>query len=540
MRARSGYTRPLLEGAASLSRARSHSRRERHLRGTIMEACLNLSIGALGARLSAARFVIALLVTSLILSNSTSLAATPPATPAAATAKPATGSKPAASTAPAPANTAAKPPAHKSSSSGHQELDRIAAVVNDEVVLQSDVDEQVYLFLQRNNVRPDSGTVDTLRRQVLDQMISEKLIVAEAKRQGMTASPTEVNRQLDQAVAEAKQRLGSEQAFREQLAKENMTEDQLREKYRGEIERQIMAQRLVQKQLPQRTVPQAEAEAFFAAHPEKFPKFGAQVRLSVIQIPIAADSATTAKGKASAIAARKRIADGEKFAKVAAEVSEDPGSARAGGDLGYFPRGTMDPAFEEVVFSIPLNTLSEPVHTAFGWHLIEVLDRDTLRTVARKDSVGPDGKPILEAHARHILLRVQVGDADAERARKVADHVYDEARKGTDFAALVRRYSHYTGQSGEGGDIGLVSLSSLQESIRNGIDSLETGQVSEPLANAVGYNIFKVTDRKAERPYTLEEIKKDLPQVVEELQQRERYDAWVKTLRAKAHVEIRS
>ena len=87
--------------------------------------------------------------------------------------------------------------------SGAQELDRIAAVVNDEVVLQSDVDEQVYLFLQRNNAQPDSALVDTLRRQVLDQMISEKLIVAEAKRQGLTVSPTEVERQVDQAIAEA-------------------------------------------------------------------------------------------------------------------------------------------------------------------------------------------------------------------------------------------------------------------------------------------------------------------------------------------------
>ena len=143
-------------------------------------------------------------------------------------------------------------------------------------------------------------------------------------------------------------------------------------------------------------------------------------------------------------------------------------------------------------------------------------------------------------HARHILIRVQLTDADAERAHKLSDHVCSEARKGTDFGALVRRYSHYVGKSGEGGDIGFVATAGLQENIRKGLDSLETGQVSEPLANAVGYNIFKVTDRKPERAYTLDEIRKELPQAVGEIKQRERYDAWVKTLRAKAHVEIRS
>ena len=423
---------------------------------------------------------------------------------------------------------------------GSQELDRIAAVVNDEVVLQSDVDEQVYLFLQRNNAQPDSATVDTLRHQVLDQMISEKLIVAEAKRQGITVNSAEVERQVDQAIGDARQRLGSDEAYRAQLARENLTEDKLREKYRSEVERQLLAQRLVQKQLPPHEVTQTEAEAYFKANPDKFPKLPAQLRLSVIQIPVSADSAALAQGRKGAIAARKRIVAGEKFAKVAAELSQDPGSAKSGGDLGFFTRGTMDPAFEDAAFSLKTGTLSEPVQSTFGWHIIEVLDRDTLRTAAGTDSLGPDGQKLPEIHARHILIRVQLTDADAERARKLADHVCAEARKGTDYAALVRRYSHYAGKSGEGGDIGFVATAGLQENIRKGLDSLETGQVSEPLANAIGYNIFKVTDRKPERAYTLDEIRKELPQAVGEIKQRERYDAFVKTLRAKAHVEIRS
>lgn len=453
---------------------------------------------------------------------------------------------PAATTPPAkkPATAATKPaaPAKRVSSaaSGKQELDRIAAVVNDEVVLESDVDEQVFLFLQRNNLRPDSATVDTLRRQVLDQMINEKLIVAEARRQGMSVSQSEVSRQVDQAIDDAKQRIGGEAAFREQMAKENLTETKLREKYREEVERQMLAQRLVQKQLPPREVSQTEAEAYFKQNSDKFPKFPAQVRLSVIQIPVSSDSAADQKGRDAALAARRRITGGEKFAKVAAELSEDPGSAKSGGDLGFFAKGTMDASFEKVAFSLPLNTLSDPVRTSFGWHLIEVLDRDTLKTAARKDSLDADGKAVLEAHARHILIRVPVNDADANRALALATRVRGEAAKGTDFGTLARRYSKYEGQATPEGDVGYVALSTLQDNIRRGLDTLEVGQISEPLANQVGYNIFKVTDRKPERPYTLEEIKKELPQAVQEIKQKERYDVWVKTLRDKAHVEIRS
>ena len=435
--------------------------------------------------------------------------------------------------APAPAPAAAAPATAPASQDG------IAAIVNDDLVLKSEVEEQLDLFIKANRLDPDPVAVDTLRKQLLDQLINEKLILAEAKRQGLSITAAELDKQVDQAVRDAKERLGGEEGYRQQLAKENLTEDKLRERFHSDLERQILVDRIKRKQFPRRPVTPTEAEAFFKLHPDRFPSFPAQVRLAVIQIPVTPDSVAVARGKAAALAARKRIVAGEKFAKVAQQVSEDRGSAQAGGDLGFFTKGTMEPAFEKVAFGAKLGTLSQPVQTPFGWHIIEVLDRDTVRTVSRRDSLDRDGKPLLEAHARHILIRVQLTDADADRARALAERVRDQAARGADYGTLVRRYSKYEGQQGDDGDVGFVALSSLQATIRAGIDSLSAGQISEPLANQVGYNIFKVLDRKAERPYTLEEIKDELPQVVEELKQRERYDEWVKELRTRAHIEIR-
>ena len=454
----------------------------------------------------------------------TPVSAAPPASPAATT--------PPASTAPATAATSTPAP-------GGQSLDGIAAVVNDDLVLRSEVEEQLGLFITNNHLTPDDAALDTLRTQILDQLINEKLLVAEAKRQGLTATPAEIDKQVDQAITEAKQRFGSEEAYRQALLKENLTEPKLREKFHADLERQILVDRLKRKQFPHKPVSETEAEAFFKQHPDRFPPFPAQVRLAVIQIPVTPDTVALARARASALAARKRIVGGEKFAKVAQQVSEDAGSAQAGGDLGFFSRGTMEPEFEKFAFSARLNTLSPPVQTPFGWHLIEVLDRDTVKTVSRRDSLDRDGKPLLEAHVRHILFRVPLTDDDANRAQALAERVRDEALRGTEFATLVKRYSKYEGQQGEGGDVGFVSLTSLPAPIRNGIDSLEVGQLSVPLANQIGYNIFKLLDRKPERPYTLEEVKPDLPQVVEELKQRDLYDEWIKGLRAHAHIELR-
>jgi peptidyl-prolyl cis-trans isomerase SurA len=390
----------------------------------------------------------------------------------------------------------------------------------------------------RNQLRPDSTMLDTLRRQILDEMINEKIIYAEAVRQGMTASDAEVSREVEKALREAKQRLG-EDGFREQLAKENTTEEQLRTRYRDEARRQQLAQRLVQKSLPGKPVSPTEAETFFRANPDKFPLAPGQVRVSVIQIPVSADSAADAAGRARALDIRKRLAAGEKFAKLAAELSDDTGSARAGGDLGFFVRGSMEPALEQAIFSLPIARVSEPVRTPYGWHLVETLERDTLKTAAGRDSLDADGKVVPEAHARHILVRVPTGDADRDRARALADRVWRELVNGMDFATMVRRYSKYPGPAAPDGDIGFISLGTLMPQIRAGLDTLEVGQVSEPLENQAGFNLFTLGDRKPERPYTLDEIKEQLPEAVGQIKFRERYDEWLKGLRAKAIIEIR-
>jgi peptidyl-prolyl cis-trans isomerase SurA len=420
-----------------------------------------------------------------------------------------------------------------------QRLDGIAAVVNDEVVLQSDVEEQLMSFLAQSHIKPDSVLADTLRKQILEQLIDDKLVVAEARHQGITVSDAEIRKQVDMAIEQKKEELGGEKAYQDQLIQENLTDAKVREKFRNDLEKQIIGKRLLDRMFPKKAVPPTEAVAYFKAHPEKFPKKAAELRLAVIQIPPLPDSAAEAKGKAAAVAARKRILAGEKFAKVAADVSDDPGSARSGGDLGFFARGTMEPALENAAFTTKLNTISDPIRTPYGYHIVEPLERDTVKTAAHTDSLGPDGKPLLEAHARHILIRVPLSDDDIDRAKKLATKVHDEAVKGTPFGTLVKKYSKYQGPQSDDGDLGFISASALQPDIRSGLDSLQVGQISAVLTNQLGFNVFKLIDRHPERPYQLDEIKDELPKAVADIQAREKYETWVASLRTKAQIEYR-
>lgn len=466
---------------------------------------------------------------------------------------PARSSHPVTATATSPTTSAAKPTgaattprrrAARKLGAASSRVDGIAAVVNDDVILESDVEEQLYLFLMQAQGHPDSAQVDTLRHQVLDQLIDFKLIVGEAKRQGITLTAQDakmIDAQVDKSIDDTRARFDTEEAYQAQLTKENTTEAKLREKYRSDLERQLLAERLVEKALPKKSVTAAEAEAFFKSNPDKFPHVPAEVKVQVIQIAPHPDSTLDARGKAKVLDARKRLVAGESFAKVAESMSEDPNTQHAGGDLGFLPHGALDPPLDEAVFSLKLNDLSPPIHSAVGWHIIQVLERDTLKTVAGKDSLDRSGQPALEAHVRHILVRVPVQDVDIERARSLANRVHAEALKGADFGTLVRRYSQYDGKTaGPDGDLGFVSMGAFQPTIRAGLDSVAVGHVTDVLDNAVGYNIFKINDRKPERPYQLDEVRDQLPDVVGQIQQRNRYDTWVKGLRAKAHIEIRS
>lgn len=456
--------------------------------------------------------------------------AAPPAKPAA---------QPAAVTPAAPKPAAPRPAAPKPAASDDVALDAIAAMVNDEPVLASDVEEQLFQFLQRAQIRPDSTQVDTLRRQVLEQLIEEKLLLIEAKRQALSVNPAEVNKQVEAAVAEAKERLGGEQAFAEQLARENTTEARLRERYKGDVERQMLERRVVDKAIPRRVVSLAEAEAYYRAHRDKFPKVPPQLRLQVIQITPSPDSSALKAARTRIEGLRKRIVAGEKFAKIAGEASDDPGSAKSGGDLSFFRRGQMEPALEDAAFALETGKLSNPVRTPYGYHLVEAMERDTVRSPAGKDSLDANGLPIVEVHARHILVKVTPTEADIDRAFQSAKNVREQAAKGGDYAALVKRWSNYQGQATPDGDVGFLSLGQMQPNIRAGLQDLKPGAVSEVLANPQGFNIFKLVERKPEREYDVAEIKEELPEAVAQAQFKDRYDAWLKTLRAKAQIEYR-
>ena len=433
---------------------------------------------------------------------------------------------PARAQAPAPGTTPppATAPAAPAPSQRGERIDGVVAVVNDEVVLASEVDEQLYLFLQQARVRPDSAEVAQLRREILDRIIDEKVIVSEAKRQNVALQEAELTKNVDDAIADVKQRLGSEAAFRAELEREGISEEDLRKRYREDATRQMMANALLRRQLGKLEVTPAEAEKYFTEHPGEFPRRASAIRVQLVQVPVEPDSAARRAVRARANAAAARLKKGEPFSRLAQELSEDVGTAANGGDLGWFKKGTLDSTFEDAAFKVPVGQVSGVITTPFGFHLVKVEEADATKG---------------EIHARHILFRLAPTQADAERVKKRIEEVRTQATKGVDFGTLARRYSRFQGPSGADGDLGFLPMNAFSPDFRAALDTLETGQVSPPLLNAQGWHLFKVLDREGERAYRLEEIKAELPELVRQAKLKTQYESFVADLRKKAQIEYR-
>ena len=253
------------------------------------------------------------------------------------------------------------------------QLPTVLAKVNGQDVSKTDFDMLVKdMELGQGPIPPDKR--DEVLRGTLDRLITYTVLTQEAKARNVTVTDAEI----DARLAQMKQQFPTEDAFTKALADRNMTVDRLR----TDTKNDMVISKMMEAEVS--TTPgasDAEAKDFYEKNPDKF-KQSEQVRASHILIKVdeTADAATKKKAHDKAEAVLKRARTGEDFAKLAKENSAD-GSAAQGGDLNYFGRGQMVPAFDQAAFSLKTGQISDIVTTQFGYHIIKVTDHKDPQTV---------------------------------------------------------------------------------------------------------------------------------------------------------------
>ena len=248
--------------------------------------------------------------------------------------------------------------------------DRIAAVVNGQPITLSDLEERLAPELARAPAGP-AGVAqrDKVLRTGLEAMIDERLVESEANSLGIDISDEEVTHFVEQL---AKQNNLDMQQFRAALTQQGISMETVRES----LKRQQLMLRLLQYKVKPRKVSDEEVQAAYASM-NKDLEYEVRARDIFILSPDSATPAQQAAAKAKAERALRRIKEGESFAKVARDMSEGPGAAE-GGDLGYFGRGQMLQAIEDVAFGLQPGEVSGLVRTSGdhgGWHIVTVEDR---------------------------------------------------------------------------------------------------------------------------------------------------------------------
>jgi peptidyl-prolyl cis-trans isomerase SurA len=248
--------------------------------------------------------------------------------------------------------------------------ERVAAVVNGQPIALSDVLERVQVELSRISALPDGAekvrSREDLLKRGLDQLIDEKLVEAEANQLGIDVGEDEVQKQVE---ALAKQNSMDAPQFREAVQAQGMNWDTVRDSLR----KQALQFRVLQLKVKPRKVSDEELQSAYAAANAN-PEYEVRARHIFIATPAKATPQQLDKAKARAEEALRRIRAGEEFALVGRDLSEGP-SAKEGGDLGYFRRGSLFPEADQATFALDKGEVSQLLHTSTGYHLFKVEDR---------------------------------------------------------------------------------------------------------------------------------------------------------------------
>ncbi|HEV8308605.1 MAG TPA: peptidylprolyl isomerase [Methylomirabilota bacterium] len=271
-------------------------------------------------------------------------------------------------------------------------VDRVVAVVNEDVIMMSELQEALILYLRETKeAAPATSTaVLELQQKVLTRMVEHRLQVQEARREKVEVTDEEVQQTLDDFV---RKNGGDRPQIEEQLRGQGLTWEGLRREMRD----QLMVQKIRSRRVTRRAnVTESEVDAYVAANRDKLEhdlKYRPRHIAVLAEPPDSGAAWERAKAEAEALAVRLR--NGADFAELAQEYSKD-GSAAAGGDLGWLRRGELQALFEEPILRLGKGEVTEPVRSAAGYHLFKLEDRE---------EVTPEMLAQLRQQARDILLQ---------------------------------------------------------------------------------------------------------------------------------------
>ncbi|WP_026259341.1 peptidylprolyl isomerase [Uliginosibacterium gangwonense] len=403
-----------------------------------------------------------------------------------------------------------------------QVLDKVVAVVNKDVVTQSELNTRQQLItsqLKRKGTALPSAA--QLRSQVLERLIMERIQLQQAEAVGIRVDESMLDRAVGRIAEDNKMDMA---AFRKAVADEGFSWEQFREQIRTEITLAQLREREVDSRID---ITNAELEAALN-NQDNNAMASSEFQLAHILLR-APEGATPEQWKAVTRRAEDVLAlikQGEDFSKVAATYSNAQ-DAMQGGMLDWRPFRRLPEIFAERLTGMKKGDVSPILRSPVGLHIFKFVD---MREAAQTKT------EIEQTHARHILLRASDTMSEAEAVRRLSD-LRDRIRNGADFGEIAKANSSDL-SAVKGGDLGWISPGDTVPDFERAMNALKPGEVSDVVQSPFGWHLIQVIQRR-KMDVTEERRKFEVRKALRDRKSDESYEDWLRQLRDTAYVEIK-
>jgi peptidyl-prolyl cis-trans isomerase SurA len=402
-------------------------------------------------------------------------------------------------------------------------VDRIVAVVNDEVITHNDLNDRVSLVVRQ--IQRQGGQLpaaDALSRQILERLINDLVQVQLAKETGIKVDDATLDRTIERIAQENNLSVA---AFRAALERDGIRYTRFREDIRSEILLARLREREIDNQV---VVTDAEVDTEIARQAREA-SGDAEYNLAHVLVVVAPQSNAQQieQRRRRALAALSELRKGTNFAQVAATYSDAP-DALQGGLLGWRATGRLPQQFLAAITKMQPNEVSDIIRSPNGFHIVKLLEKR-----GRAATTGG----VQQTRVRHILLRARDGFTEAQARQRLQAMRERIVAGAADFAELAKQNSEDASAS-KGGDLGWIAPGDTVPEFERVMNALKDGEVSEPTQSPFGWHLVQVQERRSEE-LSADRKKIAARQSIRARKADEAYQDWLRQMRDRAFVENR-
>jgi len=399
-------------------------------------------------------------------------------------------------------------------------LDRVASVVENKIVLMSDVVLAANAVAAQQKISPNTNpsAYQKILESSRESMIEQLLIIEMAEQDSVEILDKDIDKALNQQIDNIIAQTGSKELAEEALGKKI---SDFKRSYRDDMKGKLLAEKYTSSLTTSISVSRGDVIDFFNVYKDSIPSFPTLYKTHHILLEVKPSKESEEKSFKKALDIKDKIINGLSFDDAAKLYSSDPGSKDQGGNLGYVPRGTFVKEFDKVVFTVDKNILTDPVKTQYGHHLIEVLERT--------------GEKVL---ARHILIRTETTDTDKKITYDSINNIKNNINNFDDFYEAAASFSDDKTSNSNGGFLGMIDLEYYQvPELKKEISNIKLKTVSNPIKTDFGYHLIWVDEIKEGGIPSLEKNWLDLEEMALNKKKSDWYQNWIKKIKSQFYIK---